>query len=131
MAEHQADENLTPSKGGKGKNPDGTYNRLVLSKEDIERVKQMAHYGCSEQDICDILGHPKDRSTLNRWYGDIIKQAKAKADFDLRIALFDKAVVDGDTRLLQFLAKARLKMVEASNNEEDDDNKPLPWSDDI
>ena len=120
--ENQEDENLEPSPGSKGRG-----HRLVLTQDEQEQVVRLAEIGCSVKEICYILGKPKSRDTLTKWYGDIIELGRSEGNARLRRVQFKKAVEDEDVKMLIWLGKQRLGQAEVII----DTAEPLPWSDDI
>jgi len=119
---NQEVEKLEPNPGAKGRG-----NRLVLTEEEEQQIVRMAEVGCSVQEMCAILGKPADRSTLQKWYGDLIDEGRSIGNERLRRIQFRKAVDDENVQMLIWLGKQRLGQAEVTAEVE----QPLPWSDDI
>lgn len=75
----------------------------------------MAQVGLSQDDIATVVGI--SRHTLTALYADEISKGSAEARAAIGNRLFSKAVNEGDTTSLIFLAKTRLGMREVSRAE--------------
>lgn len=85
---------------------------------DWERVDELLIKGCGGKEISGFLGI--DDKTLytrcvterNMTFTEYRQMKKSKGDSLLRERQYDKAVLEGDTRMLIFLGKNRLKQTE-------------------
>ncbi len=115
------DDGLEPSYNGEG----GRNKRLVLTKEEKIQVAKLAMIGCSVKEICFILGKPKARDTMHKWYQPLLDLGTSEGNARLRKTQFKKAVEDEDVKMLIWLGRQRLGQQEQVVDVE----QPLPWTD--
>lgn len=89
--------------------------RIERDEKTAEQVRRMAQVGLSQDDIATVVGISKH--TLLALYADDIGKGAAEARAAIGNRLFAKAVTEGDTASLIFLAKTRLGMRETSRAE--------------
>jgi hypothetical protein len=92
-------------------------------KLDIELIEKLALIMCSYEEIAMIMDTTVP--ALKKRYSDIIDKGRAEGKKGLRRKQYEKAVMDGDVRMLIFLGKVYLDQKENPN--EIDNNEPLPW----
>ena len=130
--QHDDQANSSANEGWEGgqeaKQGDSSTSRLVLNPKQMEILERMAEIGCTLKEMTYILGVCKDPDTLQRNFGDIIEQGRAKGNWKLRYTQYQKAC-EGSERLLIWLGKVRLGQRE-DGPMDDEENMPLPWSDD-
>ena len=78
--------------------------------EDRRIVRLLSRYGAPQEDIATQLHLCVE--TMQKYYADDIAEARAEADGEIRQSLYKRAVQDGNTALLIFLCKTRLRMSE-------------------
>lgn len=93
---------------------------------DEELLYKLATIHCSWKEMVDIMGVSHD--TLKRNYAHIIDKGKAEGKMRLRRKQVEVAL-NGNHTMLIWLGKQMLGQSKSPTNE--DDNKILPWSDDI
>ena len=92
-------------------------------KLDIELIEKLAMIMCSYEEIAMIMDTTV--AALKKRYSDIIEKGRSEGKKGLRRKQYEKAVMDGDVRMLIFLGKVYLDQKENPN--EIDNNEPLPW----
>jgi hypothetical protein len=93
---------------------------------DEELLYKLAQIHCTMREMVDIMGVSQD--TLKRNYAHIIDKGKSEGKMRLRRKQIEVAM-SGNHTMLIWLGKQMLGQSESPTNE--DDNKILPWSDDI
>ena len=94
---------------------------------DEELLLKLASIHCTMKEMVDILGVSED--TLKNRFSGIIDKGKSTGKMRLRRKQMEVALEDGNPTMLIFLGKAMLG--QSDNPLNADDNKILPWSDDI
>jgi hypothetical protein len=92
-------------------------------KLDVALIEKLAMIMCSYEEIAMILDTTVP--ALKKRYSDIIEKGRSEGKKGLRRKQYEKAVMDGDVRMLIFLGKVYLDQKENPN--ETDNNEPLPW----
>lgn len=85
------------------------------NEEHANMAKAMAQYGVPQEDIACVLGICVE--TLQRLYGNELSRGKAIAKQRIGRRLFEKAVTEGDTTALIFMAKTQLGWREVNRTE--------------
>lgn len=98
-------------------------NKRVVTPEDVYKL---AALGCSDREIAVWFDVKED--TLRYNFADIMAKGRQEMKTALRNAMFKNAL-GGNAALQIFLAKNILGMSDTPQNAED--NKPLPWNDDV
>jgi hypothetical protein len=93
------------------------------TKLDIEMIERLATIMCSYEEIAMIMDTTV--TDLKKRYTDIIEKGRSTGKKGLRRKQYEKAVMDGDVRMLIFLGKVYLDQKE--NPGDGDNNEPLPW----
>lgn len=85
------------------------------NEEHAKMAGAMSQYGVPQEDIACVLG--MSVPTLQRLYGEELARGKAIAKQRIGRRLFEKAVNEGDTTALIFMAKTQLGWRETSRME--------------
>ena len=93
------------------------------TKLDITLIEKLAMIMCSYEEIAMIMDTTV--ADLKKRYADIIEKGRSEGKKGLRRKQYEKAVMDGDVRMLIFLGKVYLDQKE--NSDDTDNNTPLPW----
>ena len=93
---------------------------------DEELLLKLSSIHCTMKEMVDIMGVSED--TLKRNFAGIIDKGKSTGKMRLRRKQMEVAL-EGNPTLLIFLGKAMLG--QSDNPLNADDNKILPWSDDV
>jgi len=93
------------------------------TKLDTVLMEKLAMIMCSYDEIAMIMDTSVDN--LKKRYADIIEKGRSEGKKGLRRKQYEKAVMDGDVRMLIFLGKVYLDQKE--NPTDGDNNEPLPW----
>jgi hypothetical protein len=94
---------------------------------DEEQIGRLASIHCSVDEIALIMGCGRD--TIYRNYMDVVEQGRARGRMGLRRRQWEVAN-EGNPTLLIWLGKQWLDQSDVKQTD-DEDNKPLPWDDDV
>lgn len=84
----------------------------------IAQAEALKSYGNTDDEIADFLGiSPK---TLIKYYGEILKNARVKANAAVAGKLFKKATVENDLAAMIFWLKTRARWRQADDRDEKD-----------
>lgn len=108
-----------------------TYEGLPVGRNkkiiDPEDVRKLGALGLSDRDIADFLGIKDD--TLRYNFTEILQISRIELKMTLRRAMLDNACKNMNASIQVFLAKNLLSM--SDNPIDSEDQKPLPWNDDM
>lgn len=93
----------------------GGRPRIPRNEDHAQMAQAMSQYGVPQEDIARVLGMSVE--TMQRLYGEEMGRGKAVAKQRIGRRLFEKAVNEGDTTALIFLAKTQLGFREVQRME--------------
>lgn len=92
-----------------------------------DQVEELAGLGCTNREIAQFFGI--EESNVSRHFAANLEKGRSRQKIRLRRAMMDNATKHHNAAVQIFLAKNMLKMSDMGGSSEDD--KPLPWVDDV
>ena len=134
LAEQRATLNpdLDPSKPGPktGHTVEITKLARVIGRNKIpvpfDEVEHLAQLGCTDRDIANYFGVKED--TLRRGFAENLIKGRHNLKVTLRQAQL-RVALEGNPTMLIWLGKNILS--QQDSGQVNDDNRPLPWSDEM
>ena len=95
---------------------------------DKEQLVKLAKLGANNIEIADFFNCSE--SVIRKRYSDVLKQARSHLKMRLRQAMIDSAVHKGNVVAQIWLSKNLLGMTDnGPKDEQEEENKILPWND--